>query len=177
MKIPLIGLLPQSFLAYWELIGHGAIMSSAKDDEVEVTLKGYITGDVQVCIIQKKGKLNVDLLAQTNLQGVGEEATAIFRSKFISLKALPIFLIFLFNSGGLYAYYHYLYQQIKNHIPLIDTGSLNSDLPHLLILIVPVLSVIFRRSIGSLILKIGIEVVYWFKNLYNHISSKKKSHS
>ncbi|MBK6963279.1 MAG: hypothetical protein IPH20_04885 [Bacteroidales bacterium] len=175
MKIPLIGILPQSILAFWELISQGAIMSSAKDDDVQVTLKGYITGDIQVFIIQRKGKLNEDLLAQTNLQGIGEEATAMFRSKFFSLKALPIFLLFLLNSGGLYAYYHYIYQQIRIQLPFIEPGNVNPDLPHLLILIFPLVSVFFNQSIGNLVLKSLIEVISWFQSLGNFITGRKKA--
>lgn len=175
MKIPLIGLLPQSFRAYRELFRQGAIMSSARDEDVEVTLKGYITGDVQISIVQRKGELNPDALSVTNLQGVGGEAVARFRSKFISLQALPLLLIFMINSGGLYLYYNLFYQQLKSDLPAGIPELLNPEnLPYL---ILPALSFFFRRHIGSFIIKSIVWVLSRIKGLYNRLTAKEQSRS
>ncbi len=175
MKIPRISSLPRSLRTYRELIHDGVIRSSADNEKIIVNLKGYITGDIQLCIGPKDGLQNPDWLVDGDLQGVGNEALRLFRIKFESLRVLPLFLIFLLNSGGLLAYYRFIYLKSEAHSAILDSLNLNPDLQHLLILIIPALSIRFSQRLGSLILKAGIEVMYWIQKLQNHIKDRKKT--
>jgi len=152
MKIPLIGPLLQSIRSYRELLNSGAILSSADDGQIAVNLKGYISGDIQVCIVTKQGKQIHGLLADESLQRAGLKAMKVFRYKFASLKALPYFLISVINVAALSAYHLLIIQQIQSRT---QTGLAEYLEPgNLPFLIIPLLSILFRKRIGGWILNI-----------------------
>jgi len=171
MKVPLIGILFRSIKAYYELLSQGVVMSSVSDENVEVILKGFITGDIQVHIHHRKGTL----LSATNLQEVGGEAVVLFKRKFTSLKFLPGFLITLINLGILYIYFQPFIQQFES-FRAIDLQEILKP-QNLTSLIIPALSVAFARTIGSLIIKFFFQLAIWFRRFYSFITRRRKIHT
>ncbi|MHC1775011.1 MAG: hypothetical protein AB9834_06300 [Lentimicrobium sp.] len=172
MRIPRFSSLPQSLRTYRELIHDGVIMSSADNDKVIVTLKGYVTGDIQLCIGPQPGTENPDWLTEGAADEAGKEALRLFRIKFESLRVLPLFLIFILNIGGIYGYYQLSGYYLKSFLPADISGIFNpGNLPYV---IIPLVSIYFRRHIGGFILKIGIEFMFRFHSLKNLIKGRKK---
>ncbi len=158
MNLPGISSIRTSYQAYRELLYTGSLMSVAENNQIDIRLTGYVTGDILVWIAPKNRNQDelIQQLADAEVtHKTREQAVKGLRQKFDSLGVIPGLILLIINLIPVFLYYKLLFI----HFWIFLTTNIQiSRLPEIILgvlpsLILPVLTYIFRHGIGSAIMR------------------------
>jgi hypothetical protein len=165
------------FGTYMELIQTGGFQCKAESDNLLIDVHGNVAGDILVFIGPngKTSSAGTDIMelirSDTKLENHWKALSQSLKYKFIGLAAIPKIMAWLFNALILYMLYSRL--PFDNILTVTVGKNILSELVYRLPLLLPLLTLVFGKTIGISLLKPLLFVITRVVKLARMISRRK----